>query len=159
MINITELEAKYQELGKEIEKLKANECEYPKFFRNTLHNFIVKFTTLTDGVVVYDDIIANIGDSRGKYVPHTNKSLWEEIPHDKTTGLYHKQLVWCWDGLWTHLKQLRFYDVRNSCSFCSDGTGDVAEFDNYEPYDWSCNFINEWAVEAVKTLDDKQRNN
>ena len=31
MSNITELEAKYQELGKEIEKLKAKE-EYPKFF-------------------------------------------------------------------------------------------------------------------------------
>ena len=155
MTNITELEAKYQELGKKIEKLKAKECEYPKFFRNIPHTFIVKFTALTDGVVVYDDIVAHIGDSCETYVPHTNKSFWEEIPYDKKTGFYHKQPIWCWDTTWTHLKQLRFYNVRSSCSFYWDGTGDSAEFDNYEPYDWSCNFINEWAVEAVKTLDDK----
>ena len=155
MSNITELEAKYQELGKEIEKLKAKECEYPKFFRNIPHNFIVKFATLTDGVVVYDDIVVNIRDSCGKYDPHTNKALWEELPFDKENGFYHKQLVWCWDSKWTHLKQLRFYDVHSSCSFYWDGTSDSAEFDNYEPYDWSCAFINEWAVEAVKTLDDK----
>ena len=34
MSNITELEAKYQELGREIEKLKTKECEYPKFFKH-----------------------------------------------------------------------------------------------------------------------------
>ena len=155
MSNITELEAKYQELGKEIEKLKAMDSEYPKFFINTSHTFIVKFTALTDGVVVYDYIVAHIGDSCMTYIPHTNKAFWEEVPFDKKTGFYHKQLVWCWDSTWTHLKQLRFYDVHNNCTFYWDGTGDSAEFDNYEPYDWSCDFINEWAVEAVKTLKDK----
>lgn len=154
MTNITELEAKYQELGKEIEKLKTKESGYPKFFRNTPYNLIVKFTTLTDGVVVYDDIIANIGYSRGQYVPHTNKALWEEVPYDKTTGFYHKQLVWCWDSKWTHLKQLRFYDAINKCGFSYWGEEDWLGFNNYEPYDWSCDYINKWAIGAVKTLKD-----
>ena len=155
MSNITELEAKYQELGKEIEKLKAKECEYPKFFRNIPHNLIVKFTALTDGVVVYDDIIANIGNSWKSYVPHTNKALWEEIPYDKVTGFYHKQLVWCWNGAHTHLRTLRFYDAVNNCVFTYWGVTYETTFGNYEPYDWSCDFINKWAIEAVKTLKDK----
>ncbi len=36
-------------------------------------------------------------------------------------------------------------------SWSQGGTG----YDNYEPYDWSCDFINKWAVEAIKTLKDK----
>ena len=155
MTNIEELETKYQELGKEIEKLKARE-DYPKFFKHRTNNgYIVKFTGLEKGEEVYSPTISHIGFTSDTWAAHTNTDLWEEIPHDKTTGLYHKQLVWCWDGLWTHLKQLRFYDVRSSCSFYWDGSGDSAEFDNYAPYDWSCAFINEWAIEAVKTLGDK----
>ena len=38
MSNLAELEIKYQELGKEIEKLKAKESEYPKFFRNRINS-------------------------------------------------------------------------------------------------------------------------
>ena len=26
---------------------------------------------------------------------------------------------------------------------------------NYAPYDWNCDFINKWAIEAAKTLKDK----
>ena len=153
-MKLQELEAKYKELGKEIEKLKAKEG-YPKFFRNITHNFIAKFTALTDGVVVYDDIVANIGDFCGKYVPHTVKALWEEVPYDKETGLYHKQLVWCWNDKDTHKKELRFYDAINKCTFTCWGGEDGAAFVNYEPCDLSCDFINKWAIEAVKTLKDK----
>ena len=154
MSNITELEAKYQELGREIEKLKTK-GDYPKFFKHRAKGYIVKFTGLERGEVVFASSIKDIGVKSDTFSRHTNTDVWKEIPYDKETGFYHKQLVWCWDTIWTHLKQLRFYDVRNSCSFYWDGTGDSAEFDNYEPYDWSCAFINEWAVEAVKTLKDK----
>ena len=136
MTNITELEAKYQELGKEIEKLKANECEYPKFFINIPHTFIVKFTALTDGVVVYDDIVAHIGDSCMTYIPHTNKAFWEELPFDKETGFYHKQLVWCWYDEDTHKVELRFYDAISNRTFSYFGNEGGAVYDNYEPYDW-----------------------
>lgn len=154
MSNITELETKYIELGREIEKLKTKE-DYPKFFRGIQYNFIVKFTTLTDGVVVYNDIVANIGNSWKSYVPHTNKALWEEIPYDKTTGFYHTQLVWSWNNENTHERILRFYDAINKRSFTRWGVEDGAAFGNYEAYDWSCDFINEWAIEAVKTLENK----
>ena len=154
MSNITELEAKYQELGREIEKLKTK-GDYPKFFKHRAKGYIVKFTGLERGEVVFASNIKDIGVKSDSFSRHTNTDVWEEIPYNKETGFYHKQLVWCWDTIWTHLKQLRFYDVRSSCSFYWDGTGDSAEFGNYEPYDWSCDFINEWAVEAVKTLDDK----
>ena len=154
MTNITELEAKYQELGKEIEKLKAKDSEYPKFFKDRTYGFIVKFTSLEHGTLMTKYDTNKVGKSY-PWTAHVYTNIWEEVPRDKTTGFYHKQLVWCWDTIWTHLKQLRFYDARSSCSFYWDGTGDSSEFDNYEPYDWSCDFINEWAVEAVQTLKDK----
>jgi hypothetical protein len=154
MNNILELEAKYQELGKEIEKLKAKEYEYPKFFRNTKHGYIVKFTGLEQGEIIFSSNAKDTSD-KSAFRRHTDKDVWEEIPYDKETGFYHKQLVWCWDNNNTHAKVLRFYDATNKCSFAYDGTNNGSSFDNYKPYDWSCDFINEWAVESIKTLKDK----
>ena len=155
MTNITELETKYKELGKEIEKLKTKECEYPKFFRHGANDFIVKFTGLKEGEEIYSPIASRIGFISNNWVPHTDIRIWEEIPYDKETGFYHKQLVWCWDNKLTHGKCLGFYDVLNKRTFSYEGKSDGSKFDNYEAYDWSCDFINEWAIEAVKTLKDK----
>lgn len=154
MENIAELEAKYQELGKEIEKLKAEECEYPKFFKHKTDGYVVKFISLELGIMM-----TMYGDSRISsnyfWTAHTYTKIWEEVPYDKETGFYHKQLVWCWNNSSTHERVLRFYDAINKCVFNCWGVEDGTAFGNYEPYDWSCDFINKWAIEAVKTLKDK----
>ncbi|MDD2267848.1 hypothetical protein [Sulfuricurvum sp.] len=155
MNNILELEAKYQELGKEIEKLKAKECGYPKFFRHRTFGYIVKFTSLEYGELMTKCYGAcEVGHNYG-WTAHTDKDVWEEIPYDKITGFYHKQLVWCWDNDNTHAKVLRFYDATNGRAFNDDGKSHGCCYDNYKPYDWSCAYINKWAIEAVKTLEDK----
>ena len=155
MSNITELEAKYQELGKEIEKLKAKECEYPKFFRRRTNNgYIVKFTGLEEGEEVYSPTRGHIGFTSNTWAAHTNTDLWEEIPYDKETGFYHKQLVWCWDDRTTHERALRVYDAINNSIFSFRGEAGGTTYDNYEAYDWSCDYPNKWAIEAVKTLKD-----
>jgi len=153
-MELQELEAKYQELGKEIEKLKAEECKYPKFFKCIGSRLIIKFTGLVEGEVVFSAKTKNIG-LKSCYKRHTDETVWEEIPYDETTGFYHKQLIWCWNKIDTHERKLRFYDAINKRAFSFLGTQKGSTFDIYEPYDWSHEFINKWAIKAFETLKDK----
>lgn len=77
--------------------MKAKEYEYPKFFRRKYANYIAKFTSLEEGVLMTTyTLSARVGDKHS-WIAHTDTDTWEEIPCDKETGFYHKQLVWSWN--------------------------------------------------------------
>ena len=75
-----------------------------------------------------------------------------EIPESAyEIPLKDKELVECWDEDDTHRHMFKFYDKVNSCTFRFNGTRDASDYDNYKKVEgeWP-----EWAVEAVKTLED-----
>ena len=64
--------------------------------------------------------------------------------------IFDGQLVWCWDNDDTHVRTLRFYDVKYKCTYQFDGTEDGHDYDNYEQFEG--NYPN-WALEAFQTLE------
>ena len=151
-MELQELEKKYQELGKEIEALKAQkeEVKYPIYcLSKTGTGLIVKFDGLTSGTVVKNSK-NNVGLNSGHWVKHTDAYYWEQLEVYKKTGFYDGQLVWGWDEYDTHKRILSFYDVKNKCTFTSEGKRSGFGWDYYEPFEgnWP-----QWAQKAFKTLE------
>lgn len=147
--NALSKEQRIDELQRQIDGLK-NETEYPVFCLsiNNTNLFIVKFDGLTSGEVVKQG--ANeIGFKIDNFIAYTSKEDWKPLPYNKERGLYHTQLVWCWDYS-THSRRLGFYDAINDRSFDVNGRFHGSTWKNYEPFqgEWP-----QWAIEAHKTLE------
>ena len=153
MKNLEELEKKYSELGREIEALKIekiSETKYPIYCLSKYSGAVVKFTSLYDGVVVKQGKLYDVGDTSVNCEDHTNTNHWQQLDVCPETGFYDGQLVWSWDEGETHTRRLKFYDTKNTATYCYYGELDGNMYDNYEPYEgnWPS-----WALEAFKTLE------
>lgn len=154
MKNLKELEQKYLELGKEIEALKKQntekeEIKYPIYCKLKNLSLVVKFTELQSGEVVVNDKYNNIGDKSTNWTSHTDTDVWQQLGVCEKTGFFDGQLVWCWDNNDTHLRYLKFYDVKNECTYLYDGDRDGSVYSNYEPFEGN---YPDWALEALKLI-------
>ena len=151
-ININGKDFTIEELNKLIEGSK--DPLYPIFCLHLPTGKIVKFTNLSEGVVVKSGSDPNmypIGLESNHFIEHTYKDTWTPIPVCPKTGLFHGQLAWAWGNEHTHIRKLFFYDAENSCSFSVGGKRySLASYDNYAPFEgnWP-----DWALEAYKTLE------
>ena len=156
MKNLKELEQKYLELGKEIEALKKQstekeEIKYPIYYKLKKLSLVVKFTGLRSGEVVVNSKHYNIGDKSTTYRSHIDTDVWQQLDVCEETGFFDGQLVWCWDNNDnTHVRQLRFYDVKYKCTYTGVGDKNGGEYDNYEPFEGN---YPDWALEAFQTLE------
>lgn len=98
-LKLSKAEGKVVKLVAEIEGLKKPEFEYPMFFESLRHSKIVKFSAIKCGEVVKEgcNSFESLGYESRDYDPHTDKSEWKQIPHDKETGFYDGEIVICWD--------------------------------------------------------------
>ena len=157
MKNLKELEQKYLELGKEIEALKKQNTEkeefnYPIYCKLKDSSLVVKFTELQSGEVVINNKYYKVGKKRNDWRKHTDTTAWQQLDVCEKTGFFDGQLVWCWDNDDTHVRHLRFYDVKNKCPYIFNGNRYEESdcYDNYEPFEGN---YPEWALEAFKTLE------
>ena len=155
MKNLKELEQKYLELGKEIEALKKQNTEkeeitYPIYCKSIGSSLVVKFTKLQFGEVVVNDKYNNIGDKSTTWTSHTDIYIWQQLDVCEETGFFDGQLVWCWDYNNAHYRTLKFYDAKNECTYCYDGTRAGDYYCNYEPFKGN---YPDWALEAFQTLE------
>ena len=155
MKNLKELEQKYLELGKEIEALKnqvteKEEIKYPIYCNLKKTSLVVKFTELQFGEVVVNNKYNNIGDKNTTWEKHTDTYIWQQLDVCKETGFFDGQLVWCWQNNYTHKRDLKFYNVKNKCTYQFDGSKIGSYYHNYEPFEGN---YPDWALEAFKTLE------
>ena len=154
MKNLKELEQKYLELGKEIEALKnqvteKEEIKYPIYCKLKDSSLVVKFTELQSGEVVINNNYYNVGNKNTDWRSHTDSNVWQQLDVCEETGFFDGQLVWCWEDDDTHVRTLRFYDVKNKCTYQFDGTEDGHDYDNYEKFEGN---YPDWALEAFQTF-------
>ena len=155
MKNLKELEQKYLELGKEIEALKKQNIEkeeftYPIYCKLKDSSLVVKFIALNEGEVIIKDELSNIGKIQDIWVQHTDTEFWQQLNICEKTGFFDGQLVWCWDNHDTHSRILRFYDVKNKCTYNYIGIRGGVSYDNYAPFEGN---YPDWALEAFQTLE------
>lgn len=125
---IEELSALIEDSGK---------SAYPIYCQHLTTSKIVKFTGLSEGVVVKsgsDWRVYPIGTESKGFTEHTYKDTWKPIPVCSKTGFFHGQLVWAWDNDHTHFRVTAFYNAENSCLFSIDGKKDSLVYDNYLPF-------------------------
>lgn len=141
-------EQRIEELQRQIDEIK-NETEYPVFCYSKESNHIVRFDCLKSGEVVKQGCW-EFGNKSKSWVEHIDKHHWKPLPYNKERGLYHTQLVWCWDDDIKGYRNLCFYNAVNDTSFNYKCELDGIKWDNYEPYqgEWP-----QWAIEAHKTLE------
>ena len=154
MKNLKELEQKYLELGKEIEALKKQntgkeEITYPIYCKSIGSSLVVEFTRLNEGKVVVNSRYDSIGEYRTNWHDYNSNDVWQQLDVCKETGFFDGRFVWCWSHNDTHSRYLRFYDVKNKCTFYYDGNRGGTRFNNYEPFEGN---YPDWALEAFKTL-------
>lgn len=154
MKNLKELEQKYLELGKEIEVLKKQnsvkeEFEYPIYCKLKDSSLVVKFKGLKNGKTVVNNTFNNVGNKFSTWQNHSETNIWQQLDVCEKTGFFDGQLVWCWDNDDTHIRELRFYDVKNKCTYMFDGDKNGGEYDNYAPFEGN---YPDWALEAFQTL-------
>ena len=155
MKNLKELEQKYLELGKEIEALKKQNTEeeeiaYPIYCKLKHSSLVVKFTELQSGEVAVDGKCYKTKATIFDCKECTDTRFWQQLDVCEKTGFFDGQLVWCWDNDDTHVRTLRFYDVKNKCTYQFDGNRYGSVFDNYEPFEGN---YPDWALEAFQTLE------
>ena len=155
MKNLKELEQKYLELGKEIEALKKQNTEeeeiaYPIYCKLKYSSLVVKFTKLKFGEVVVNDKYTNIGDKITTWTSHTDTNTWQQLDVCEKTGFFDGQPIWCWDNNDTYIRNLKFYDAKNKCTYQFDGTKDGSSYSNYAPFEGN---YPDWALKALQTLE------
>ena len=155
MKNLKELEQKYLELGKEIEALKKQNTEkeeinYPIYCKLIGYSLVVEFTELQSGEVVVNSSPCKVGNKSTNWTKHTDTNCWQQLNVCEKTGFFDGQLVWCWDNNGTHIRSLRFYDVKHKCPYQCGGTKGGYSYDNYEPFEGN---YPDWALEAFQTLE------
>ena len=155
MTNLKELEQKYLELGKEIEALKKQNIEkeeftYPIYCKLKDSSLVVKFKGLRQGKTVVNNTFNNVGEESFTWQNHSETITWQQLDVCEETGFFDGQLVWCWDNVHTHSRMLRFYDVKNKCTYQYDGNRCGIRFNNYKPFEGN---YPDWALEAFQTLE------
>ena len=155
MKNLKELEQKYLELGKEIETLKKQNTEkeksiYPIYCKLKDSSLVVRFTGLTTGELVIGNKYQKVGEKCNEWIKHTDTNYWQQLDVCEKTGFFDGQLIWCWDNHDTHTRFLRFYDVKNKCTYIFNGKKDGCVYNNYEPFEGN---YPDWALEAFQTLE------
>jgi len=137
-------------------ELLKDEFEYPIFkatSKGTDKEYIVKFTDLTTGEVVFamPDAPYLVGVKANDWTAHTNNDKWQDVLYDKEKDLYDKQPILCWNNNYKTTKHIKFYDALNKCIFDYNGKGNGCRYDNYIPYPHpEDNFI----IEMYKNLKD-----
>ena len=155
MKNLKELEQKYLELGKEIEALKnqvteKKEIKYPIYCKLKDSSLVVKFKGLRQGKAVVNNTFNNVGNKFSTWQHHSETNVWQQLGVCEKTGFFDGQLVWCWDNDDTHVRTLRFYNVKNKSTYQFNGTEDGHNYENYEPFEGNYPY---WALEAFQTLE------
>ena len=155
MKNLKKLEQKYLELGKEIEALKNQNQEeekniYPIYCKLKDSSLVVKFISLYEGEVVLNSRYQKVGKKTNTWIRHTNTTLWQQLDVCKETGFFDGQLVWCWNNENTHGRDVKFYDVKNKCTFTYKGNRGGDYYNNYELFEG--NYL-DWALKAFQTLE------
>ena len=155
MKNLKELEQKYLELGKEIEALKnqvteKEEINYPIYCKLKGSSLVVKFTGLQEGKLVVNSKHTKIEETFKEWRIFTDINTWQQLDVCEETGFFDGQLVWCWDYNNAHYRTLKFYDAKNECTYCYDGTRAGDYYCNYEPFKGN---YPDWALEAFQTLE------
>ena len=154
MKNLKELEQKYLELGKEIEALKKQNAEkekikYPIYCKLKGSSLVVKFTGLQEGKLVVNSKHTKIEETFKEWRIFTDINTWQQLDVCEKTGFFDGQLIWCWDYNNAHYRTLKFYDAKNECTYCYDGTRAGDYYCNYEPFKGN---YPDWALEAFQTL-------
>lgn len=148
------IELQIQELRNKINELEASlkndKFDYPICKRHKIDDVVVLFDDLTKGTVLLQGkSIREEGSHGDSWHLHTDTEVWEDYPYDKERGLYHKQMVYCWDNDdYTYGTEVRFYDAINKCTFYYDGASYGTDFDNYSAT------MPDFMLEAHKTLKD-----
>ena len=155
MKNLKELEQKYLELGKEIEALKKQNIEkekfeYPIYCKLKDSSLVVEFKGLRKGKPVVNNTFNNVGEKAFTWQNHSETNTWQQLDVCEKTGFFDGQLVWCWEDDDTHVRILRFYDVKNKCTYIFNGKKDGCNYDNYAPFEGN---YPDWALEAFQTLE------
>jgi len=147
-------EQKIAELRNKIDELEASlkeedKFDYPICKIDERLGLIVLFTDLKKGRVLCQGAsFHEEGLTSPSWIPHTDTEVWKDYPYDKERGLYHKQMVYCWDNYYTHRVEIRFYDAINECAFAFGGCSSETEFEYYSAT------MPEFIKEAHKTLKD-----
>jgi len=116
------------------------EVKYPIFKvgkKGTEEEFIVKFTGLNSGEVVFvmPKSKYKIGYVSDTWFEHNRKGGgWKDVNYNPERGLYDKQPIICWDNNMETAKIVGFYDVKNDGVFNIEGYRDGFEYENYVPY-------------------------
>ena len=147
---IAKMEIELAELKAECSK---QEVEYPLFMRNKENGKIVKFTSLSEGTVVWKGSVpySEIEYYSESWFNHTDTDVWEEVAYDEDRDLWDGQPIWCWDDECTHSRDLSFYDAVNKCVYAYDGRRVGFVHDNYKAI--NSDHYESWMVEAYKTLE------
>jgi hypothetical protein len=147
------LQAQLDEL-REQHKNQCAELDYPVYMQHNSTRAVVKFTGLTEGVVVVAQLgwLYTIGTVSDVWTPHTDRKIWTPILFDEERGIADKQLCECWHNHHKSGRVLQFYDAINRRAYTPDGVRDGIDWENYRqiPY----NNYPEWAWDAQYTLED-----
>jgi hypothetical protein len=144
----------------EVDKLRE-QCKqkpgfkYPIYMQSKHNKEVVKFTSLTTGVVVVASKFSSdrsVGYRASDWVEHTNTATWQPIAFDEQLGIADKQLCECWDNGYTSGRALRFYSAKNKFAYTVEGKKAWVHYDNYLPIPYAD--YPDWAIEAEKTLED-----
>jgi len=136
-----------EKLGIEVEP----EFTYPLFkqFKDT--GGIIKFTSMTKGIIVWrGNTDSKIGYVSDTFVEHTS-DIWKDVAYDSERGLWDGQPILYWDINDTHEKIIGFYDAKRKCSYSRDGHRIGWFYDNYRAL--PSDRYDEWIIEAYKTLE------
>ena len=134
-----------EQLGIEVEP------EYPLFKRWKCNGEIVKFTSITEGITVWEGSRhSKIRYTSSSFVEHTS-SKWEDVAYDSERDLWDGQPVECWDDEETHQRAINSYDAKNKCTFDYYGKRDGLVYDNYKAL--PSDRYDEWILDAYKTLE------
>ena len=105
---------------------------------------------MKNGKTVVNNTSNNVGNKSSIWQNHTDINTWQQLYVCEKTGFFDGQLIWCWDDNDTHMRYLKFYDVKNKRTYCFNGIKCGSSYHNYSPFEGN---YPDWALEAFKTLE------
>ena len=132
-INNVEVTLTKEQLEEALKEFDKPKFDYPICCKSKQTGEVVVFTGMQKGEVlkVDKDEYYNLGYKSENFHPHTNKTVWEEIPYDRERGFYHKQPVYCWCNEDTHSVTIRFYNALTGYVYAYQGSNMKSIYDNY----------------------------
>ena len=108
-------------------------------------HIVGSFIHITD----YDDDLKHYRKNNLNIVKIYNSFNSDEIKIEPQ--FEDKQLVWCWDNGYTHIRVLGFYNKQDGTVFSTSGGRKGVRYDNYEAYE---GVMPKWAIKAYRRLED-----